>query len=204
MHKVETAGNDAFLLHRNDQVRDHGDIETAWIGPLDFTQNQLAKFKQLEALALKPSIPHAAKKTFRWGVKEVSPLHRPNNSFHQDRTTSTPEAHIETPPPKIPTSQEHGWKVVMETLPEISATHEDHWNVYLTNNTPHGTREEQEIHLTPIKEALAQFKLLEDLSRPPPNPVLARSQQKNAMSATTKPYHDIIHVAYSVSATAKN
>lgn len=57
---------------------------------------------------------------------------------------------------------------------------------------------EQQPTLACMKEALAQFKSMEDLTRPPPNPVLALSKQKVAIATHMKQYHDIIHVSYTI------
>lgn len=57
---------------------------------------------------------------------------------------------------------------------------------------------EQQPTVACMKEALAQFKSMEDLTRPPPNPVLALSKQKAAIATHMKQYHDIIHVSYAI------
>lgn len=51
-------------------IKEHNDVGSAWVGPLDFTQNQLAKFKQLEAMAVKTARQSQPAKKVRLNINE--------------------------------------------------------------------------------------------------------------------------------------
>ena len=109
---------------------------------------------------------------------------------------SKPSA-IHSPPPLIDQRDAvwNGWKTYDH--------HHHPANPVATHDSPladqrHAGTEEQPTTLACMKEALAQFKSMEDFTRPAPNPVLALSKQKAAIATHMKQYHDIIHISYAM------
>lgn len=114
---------------------------------LAFTRNQLAKFRQLEALNVERATEPVKHKNFKWGVKEPIILHRSSASL-----SSAPASSSVSQPPN----------------PSNPSSHLDHKLDYdVQDGREHGATE---VDHDIMRSALERFRAMEDPSLPPPAP----------------------------------
>lgn len=67
------------------RVQEHDDVGSTWVGPLDFAQNQLAKFKQLEAIAVRATKQSHPAKKVRLNLEEEGVYLFPIKKNHSNK-----------------------------------------------------------------------------------------------------------------------